>query len=80
MNDLLDDSGWLSTREAADALGLSVQTLYRLIDRQALPAYRFGRVIRLRPGDVQRWLEAQRIKPGELQTAVPQRPLKRLGP
>ena len=52
----LDDDGdervWVSTREAADMLGLGIRQLYRLIDQGELPAYKFGRVIRLRHGEV----------------------------
>lgn len=53
---VLDDDGddrvWVSTREAADMLGLGIRQLYRLIDRGELPAYKFGRVIRLLCGEV----------------------------
>jgi len=42
-----DDIRWMSTGEAARRLGVTVRTLYRLIDESELPAYKFGRVIRL---------------------------------
>lgn len=42
----------MSTREASTTLGVTVRTLYRLIDEGLLPAYRFGRLIRLRAADV----------------------------
>lgn len=47
-----DDLAWLSTKEAAEVLGLDVRQLYRLIDHGDLPAYKFGRVIRLRRREV----------------------------
>ena len=57
---------WLSTREAAEQLGITTRTLYRLIDSGQLPAYKFGRVIRLKEREVEAFVEAARITPGEL--------------
>lgn len=42
---------WLGTPDAAKYLGLAPQTLYRLIDEGRLPAYRMGRVIRIKVSD-----------------------------
>ncbi len=39
---------WMSTSEAAARLGVTLRTLYRLIDQGDLAAYKLGRVIRLR--------------------------------
>ncbi len=61
-----DRQAWLSTREAAGFLGLNLRTVYRLIDDGALPAYRLGRVIRLRRADVEAYLDSARIEPGSL--------------
>lgn len=47
-----DDDTWIGTPAAAERLGLDVQDLYRLIDHGRIPAYRFGRIIRLRRADV----------------------------
>lgn len=44
---------WLSTKEAAQLLEVPVRHLYRLIDEGRLPAYKFGRVIRLQQGEVE---------------------------
>lgn len=43
---------WLSTHQAAEALGVTVRGLYRLIDEGRVPAYKMGRVIRLRRADL----------------------------
>ena len=43
---------WLSTDAAAAELGIVTRTLYGIIDRGELPAYRFGRVIRLQASDI----------------------------
>ena len=60
------DDEWLSTAEAADLLGVVPRTLYRMIDTDGLPAYRIGRPIRLRRGDVLAYIEGARVKPGDL--------------
>jgi excisionase family DNA binding protein len=63
---------WLSTQEAARRLGITPRTLYRFIDHGDLPAYRFGRVIRLQAKEVSRFIESSRIKPGELEHLYPE--------
>jgi excisionase family DNA binding protein len=62
---------WLSTQEAARRLGITPRTLYRFIDHGELPAYRFGRVIRLQAREVQAFIQSSRIKPGELEHLYP---------
>lgn len=57
---------WLSTTEAAHRLGVKRETLYGFIDRGELAAFRMGRVIRVREADLAAFIEACRIKPGEL--------------
>ena len=48
-----DTAGWLNTREASKRLGIPVRELYRLVDEQQLPAYRFGSDLLLRAADVE---------------------------
>src|SRR5690242_12968684 len=67
-----DDIRWMSTGEAARRLGVTVRTLYRLIDESELPAYKFGRVIRLQEGEVERFIQASRITPGDLEHLYPE--------
>ncbi|HMG42786.1 MAG TPA: helix-turn-helix domain-containing protein [Acidimicrobiales bacterium] len=67
-----DETEWLSTQEAARRLGITPRTLYRFIDHGDLPAYRFGRVIRLRAHEVEAFIESSRIKPGELEHLYPE--------
>lgn len=52
-------------------LGITPRTLYRLVDKGDLPAYRFGRVIRLRRGEVEAFIESRRIEPGSLSHLYP---------
>src|SRR5436309_10622322 len=65
------DIHWMSTGEAARRLGVTVRTLYRLIDEGELPAYKFGRVIRLQEGEVDDFIARSRIEPGKLQHLYP---------
>jgi excisionase family DNA binding protein len=62
----------MSTKEAADYLGVTLRSLYRFIDEGALAAYKFGRVIRLKDEDVQKFIEASRIAPGSLEHLYPE--------
>ncbi len=63
---------WLSTLKAANRMGITTRTLYRFIDRGDLPAYRFGRVIRLQFADVDRFVEQCRVEPGSLEHLYPE--------
>ncbi len=48
---------------------MTPRTLYRFIDDGQLPAYRFGRVIRLKEDEVEEFIERCRIEPGTLDIA-----------
>ncbi len=51
----MNSSDWLKPIDAARRLDIPTKALYRLIDQGELPAYRFGRVIRLRAADVEEY-------------------------
>jgi excisionase family DNA binding protein len=63
---------WMSTKEAAEHLGVTLRSLYRFIDEGTLPAYKFGRVIRLKAEDVEGFIETCRIPPGSLDHLYPE--------
>ena len=63
---------WMSTKEAAEHLGVTLRSLYRFIDEGSLAAYKFGRVIRLKADDVDAFIEACRIAPGSLEHLYPE--------
>lgn len=63
---------WLSTADAASHLGITPRTLYRFIDEGQIPGYRFGRVIRLKQTDVDAFIDASRIAPGDLKNLYPE--------
>ena len=65
------DIEWLSTQEASRRLGITTRTLYRFVDQGDLPAYRMGRVIRLKASDIDSFIESSRIEPGTLEHLYP---------
>lgn len=67
-----DSIRWLSTKEASERLGVTLRSLYRFIDEGDLVAYKFGRVIRVQQTDVDRFIEASRIRPGSLDHLYPE--------
>ena len=70
-------SQWLGTKEASEELGVNLRTLYRFIDAGELPAYKFGRVIRLKASDVDHFITSARIAPGSLEHLYPE-PVRRI--
>ncbi|MEM8902188.1 MAG: helix-turn-helix domain-containing protein [Actinomycetota bacterium] len=66
------DITWLSTKAAAERLGITPRTLYRFIDEGQLVGYRFGRVIRLQQRDVDAFIASCRIEPGSLEHLYPE--------
>jgi excisionase family DNA binding protein len=69
---MTDAITWLSTKEAAERLGITLRSLYRFIDEGDLVAYKFGRVIRLQEADVVRFIDDSRIPPGSLEHLYPE--------
>lgn len=67
-----DSITWLSTPAAAERLGITARTLYRFIDEGQLPAYKFGRVIRLKMADVDDYIERCRVEPGSMSHLYPE--------
>jgi excisionase family DNA binding protein len=69
-----EEMEWLGTKDASARLGITLRSLYRFIDEGDLPAYKFGRVIRVKVEDIDRFIESCRIEPGQLEHLYP--PLK----
>ncbi len=69
-----DDIVWMNTDDAARRLGITTRTLYRFIDKGELPAYRFGRVFRLKESDLDEFIESCRVEPGTLSHLYPETP------
>ena len=75
---MADPIRWMSTRETSERLGVTLRTLYRFIDEGQIPAYKLGRVIRLKESDVEAFIESARIAPGALEHLYPE-PRKEAG-
>jgi excisionase family DNA binding protein len=67
-----DNTIWMGTTETCDRLGITLRTLYRLIDEGKIPAYKMGRVIRLKANEVDAFVESTRITPGDLRNLYPE--------
>ncbi len=68
----LEPTNWLSTKEAAAQLGVTTRTVYRFIDEGGLPAYKFGRVIRVKESDLEVFVEQCRVEPGSIAHLYPE--------
>ena len=64
---------WLGTSAAAAFLGINLRLLYKLVDLGHVPAYKMGRVIRIKASDLEAYLEANRVEPGSLKHLYPER-------
>jgi excisionase family DNA binding protein len=53
----------LSPEQVATACGLSRRAVYRAIDRGELTAFRLCSRLRIRPYDVEAWVQANQIAP-----------------
>ena len=67
----MGETSWLGTPEAAERLGITQRTLYRLIDEGQIPAYKMGRVFRVKESDLEVFLEQSRVTPGTLRHLYP---------
>ncbi len=52
------DERWLSAEEISQYLGVSKDTLYKLIETDALPAYRIGKQWKFKKKAVDAWVES----------------------
>lgn len=52
---------FLSPKELKDFLGVSILTIYRLIESGTLPAFKIGKSLRFFREDIIAYLKAQRI-------------------
>ena len=46
---------WKSIRQTADLLGVHYNTVYRMVRRGELEAYKVGRIIRISDEDIEKW-------------------------
>jgi len=69
---MVAETEWLGTPEAAERLGITQRTLYRLIDEGQIPAYKMGRVLRVKATDLEVFLDQSRVAPGSLRHLYPE--------
>ena len=56
-------SEFLSVRDVARYLGIATVSVYRLVERRAIPVYRVLRKLLFRRCDVSAWIETKRTEP-----------------
>ncbi len=61
---------WMSVQTAANELEVTTRTIYRFINDGKLAAYRIGRVYRIRRQDLDSFLHAAALQPGDLDHLV----------
>ena len=59
---------WCSVEEIAKHLGVSKETVYRWLEREAIPAHRIGKLWKFKASEVDKWV----IDGGSLQTISPE--------
>jgi excisionase family DNA binding protein len=65
------DETFLTTEEVLEYLQVNLRTVYRLIKAGKIPAVRVGRQWRFRKGDIDAWLDSQRLRGGARAVAPP---------
>jgi excisionase family DNA binding protein len=54
------DNQFLTVQEVSRYLGIKPATLYSKVEARKIPCYKFGRLVRFRPEDIQVWVENHR--------------------
>jgi excisionase family DNA binding protein len=52
---------WLTPEDVAGELRIGKMTIYRMLDAGTIPAYRFGRLYRVRPEDLKAYISDSRV-------------------
>jgi excisionase family DNA binding protein len=52
------DDRWLSVEEIAEHLGVTKDSVYRWIDRRALPAHKVGKLWKFKKDEVDEWVRS----------------------
>jgi excisionase family DNA binding protein len=48
-------------REVAEALQISVQTVYRYVANGEIPCHKLDRSVRFKPSEIERWVESKAV-------------------
>ena len=57
---------WLGVPALAKELGVTLRTVYAILDSGDIPCYRIRRVIRIKREDIDAYVDRLRVQPGEL--------------
>jgi len=68
----MNNEPFLTTEEVLQYLHVNLRTVYRLIKTGEIPAVRVGRQWRFRKGDIDTWLDNQRLRGEAHITSQPQ--------
>jgi excisionase family DNA binding protein len=49
------EEGWMNVIQIAKHLGISKETIYRMLERKEIPAHRIGKLWRFKSSEVDRW-------------------------
>ena len=61
---------WLTPEDIAGELRVNKMTVYRMLEAGTITAYRFGRLYRVKPEDLQAYIRASRISPAADREAI----------
>jgi excisionase family DNA binding protein len=62
---------WLTPGDVADGLRVTKMTVYRMLEAGTIPGYRFGRLYRVRPEDLDAYIRASRLSGRAAGTSAP---------
>lgn len=57
-------AGMMTTAEVAKLLNVNKRHIYRLVQEERVPHYKWGRLLRFHPVEIAAWLEEFRRSPG----------------
>ena len=63
---------WLSVAEIATYLGIKRDTVYKWINRRAMPAHKVGRLWKFRKDEIDRWIRQGGASGAQKRAARPQ--------
>lgn len=58
MNEIVKPEPWLSTKEIAEHMGVTVQTVRKWIKLEKIPCHRIGKLWKFRVSDVDDWVKS----------------------
>jgi excisionase family DNA binding protein len=57
---------WLTPEDVARALRVNRMTVYRMLEAGTIPGYRFGRLYRVSPEDLDAYIRGSRLNPSRI--------------